>query len=140
MTVLPVVTGFLYRLRTQTIIRQKVYSTEEGSVVGNDDMPMDDDIDEQEDYSIMKCFHFSVFQDMCCMILCSNGVHTFFLQFSFTVFCCTQGFGNFLALHVSFCNITNNYNSVAIEIDYATVLQLRSTEMTNAFSVFLYFT
>ena len=25
MTVLPVVTGFLYRLRTQTIIRQKVY-------------------------------------------------------------------------------------------------------------------
>ena len=27
MTVLPVVTGFLYRLRTQTIIRQKVYST-----------------------------------------------------------------------------------------------------------------
>ena len=26
MTVLPVVTGFLYRLRTQTIIRQKVYS------------------------------------------------------------------------------------------------------------------
>ena len=24
-------------------------STEEGSVVGNDDMPMDDDIDEQED-------------------------------------------------------------------------------------------
>ena len=60
-------------------------STEEGSVVGNDDMPMDDDIDEQEDYNIMKYFHFSVFQDMCCMILCSNGVldatclkHTFF--------------------------------------------------------------
>ena len=39
---------------------------------------------------IMKYFHFSVFQDMCCMILCSNGVldascnkHTF-LRFSFT--------------------------------------------------------
>ena len=65
-------------------------STEEGSVVGNDDMPMDDDIDEQEDYNIMKYFQFSVFQDMCCMILCSNGVldatchkHTF-LRFSFT--------------------------------------------------------
>ena len=28
MTVLPVVTGFLYRLRTQTIIRQKVYCLE----------------------------------------------------------------------------------------------------------------
>ena len=28
MTVFPVVTGFLYRLRTQTIIRQKVYSKE----------------------------------------------------------------------------------------------------------------
>ena len=38
-------------------------SAEEGSVVGNDDMPMDDDIDEQEDYDIMKYFHFSVFQD-----------------------------------------------------------------------------
>ena len=26
-------------------------STEEGSVVGNDDIPIDDDIDEQEDYN-----------------------------------------------------------------------------------------
>ena len=44
-------------------------------MVGNDDMPMDDDIDEQEDYNtIMKYFQFSVFQDLCCMILCSNGV------------------------------------------------------------------
>ena len=80
-------------------------STEEGSVFGNDDMPMDDDIDEQEYYSIMKYFHFSVFQDMCCMILCSNGVldaschkHTFFCD-SLSHFLCsiTQGlgFGNF---------------------------------------------
>ena len=99
-------------------------STEEGSVVGNDDMPMDDDIDEEEDYNIMMYFHFYVFQEMCCIILCSNGVldascqkHTF-LPFPFTlIFLCslTQGFGNFLALHVSLCY---NYNGVAIQIDW----------------------
>ena len=36
MTVLPVVTGFLYRLRTQTIIRQKVYLSSESA---NSDFP-----------------------------------------------------------------------------------------------------
>ena len=50
------------------------------------------------------------------MILCSNGVlyatchkHIFFCD-SLSHFLCsiTQGFGIFLALHVSFCN---NYNS-----------------------------
>ena len=43
-------------------------------MVGHDDMPIDDDVDEKQDYSVMKYFHFSVFQDMCCMILCSKGV------------------------------------------------------------------
>ena len=104
-------------------------STEEGSVVGNDDMPMDDDIDEQEDYNTsitgMKYFQFSVFQDMFCMILCSNSVldatchkHIFYCD-SLSHFLCStcikQAFGNLLALHVLFCN---NCNSVAIDWPY----------------------
>ena len=43
-------------------------------MICNEDIPMDEDIDEQEDEAIVKYIQFSVFPDMCCMILCSNSV------------------------------------------------------------------
>ena len=98
-------------------------STEEGSVVGNDDMPMDDDIDEQEDYN-NEVFQFSVFQDMCSLILCSNGVldatchkHTFFLRFSFT----------FLVFYNTIKGLAIFWLCMFLFVITTIVLQLRST-------------
>ena len=76
--------------------------------------------------TIMEYFQFSVFQDMCCMILCSNGVldatchkHIFFCD-SLSLFLCsiTQRFGNFLALHVSFRNTVKEENFRRRKISY----------------------
>ena len=70
------------------------------------------------------------------MILCSNGVldatchkHIFFAILFHIHVTITQGFGNFLAFHVSFCN---NYNSVAIEIHYTTTISQDSTVQTGS--------
>ena len=91
---------------------------------------------------LLTYFHFSVFQDMCCKILCSNGVldatchkHIFYcdsLSHFLCSTCITQGFGNFLALHVSFCN---NYNSVQLT-DHTCVLFYIFFFCTSVFSFF----
>ena len=98
---------------------------------------------------------------MCCMILCSNGVfdatcHKHIFCDSLSHFLCslTQGFGNFLVLQVSFCSNYNRWGNPDQNVVAQTtfcwwmcgfawwttiVLQLRSTESTNASSVFLSF-